>query len=317
MTSKLTRERIELIANFHRAMTLPPSHAEIEELARMALAAMDSESGCLPLDYLQGHKDGLEWAARLAEANHPETGDWLYDDPIELAKAIRKGPDMQPAQPVADSEPVIVVGDDGGDALSYRRLIQSFEPGTKLYRHAQPAPIAPVCTYPSGDGSLRWPCPVHPGSSPVIPDGYVMVPMRLTAENGAKGALSGEFSEIKFVNCPECFGDDECETCDGSGRIEITVPVTWTTIKEIWAKGVEHFAAAPQSPGSEPATVPGKWIPVSERMPESNGMYFGWDGKRVLEVYCFFGGFSANQFIHGEITHWMPLPAAPQEVNHG
>lgn len=84
------------------------------------------------------------------------------------------------------------------------------------------------------------------GNSPVIPDGYVMVPMRLTAENGAKGALSGEFSETKFINCPECFGDDECETCDGSGRIEITVPVTWTTIKEIWAKGVEHFAAAPQ-----------------------------------------------------------------------
>lgn len=36
----------------------------------------------------------------------------------------------------------------------------------------------------------------------VVPDGYVMVPMRLTAENGAKGALSGEFSETKFVNCP-------------------------------------------------------------------------------------------------------------------
>lgn len=80
----------------------------------------------------------------------------------------------------------------------------------------------------------------------VAPPGYVMVPMRLTAENGAKGALSSEFSETKFVNCSECFGDDECETCDGSGRIEITVPVSWTTIKEIWAKGVEHFAAAPQ-----------------------------------------------------------------------
>ncbi|MGK7151716.1 hypothetical protein ACSOTU_05540 [Klebsiella pneumoniae] len=89
-----------------------------------------------------------------------------------------------------------------------------------LYRHAQPAPV--------------------------VLDGYVMVPMRLTAENGAKGALSGEFSETKFVNCPECFGDDECETCDGSGRIEITVPVTWTTIKEIWAKGVEHFSATPR-----------------------------------------------------------------------
>ncbi|WP_370905973.1 hypothetical protein [Citrobacter koseri] len=61
----------------------------------------------LPLDYLQGHKDGLEWAAQLAEANHPQTGDWLYDDPTELAKAIRKGPDM----PFSDgNSPVIPDG---------------------------------------------------------------------------------------------------------------------------------------------------------------------------------------------------------------
>ncbi|HGP3906921.1 DUF551 domain-containing protein [Klebsiella pneumoniae] len=129
-------------------------------LFEIALAAMDSESWCLPLDYLQGHKDSLEWAAQLAEANHPETGDWLYDDPIELAKAIRKGPDMPPAQPVADSEPVIVVGDDGGDALSYRRLIQSFEPGTKLYLHAQPAPVVsgwiPVSERLPEEGGRYW-----------------------------------------------------------------------------------------------------------------------------------------------------------------
>ena len=84
------------------------------------------------------------------------------------------------------------------------------------------------------------------GNSPAVPDGWVTVPKKLTAENGAKGVLSGEFSETKFINCPECFGDDECETCDGSGRIEITVPVSWTNIKAIWAKGVEHFEAAPQ-----------------------------------------------------------------------
>ena len=136
--STITREQLlEIIETDHVQC------GEASYLARMALAAMDSEPVEMPLDYLQGHKDGLEWAARLAEANHPDTGDWLYDDPIELAKAIRKGPDMPPAQPVADSEPVIVVGDDGGDALSYRRLIQSFEPGTKLYRHPQPAPVVP------------------------------------------------------------------------------------------------------------------------------------------------------------------------------
>ncbi|WP_227640442.1 DUF551 domain-containing protein, partial [Klebsiella pneumoniae] len=142
------------------------------------------------------------------------------------------------------------------------------------------------------------------------------------AENGAKGALSGEFSETKFVNCSECFGDDECETCDGSGRIEITVPVTWTTIKEIWAKGVEHFAAAPQSPGSDPATVPGKWIPVSERMPIEFEAVIAFDGDQVYgeAMYSSDDGFTIDGYEPCDrlnlqnVTHWMELPAAPQEV---
>ncbi|HHV9784145.1 TPA: hypothetical protein ACUQ92_001778 [Escherichia coli] len=150
--------------------------------AAMLQAEPVSNSDELPLDYLQGHKDGLEWAAQLAEANHPQTGDWLYDDPIDLARAIRKGPDMPTVQA---------------------------------------------------------------GNYPVTPDGWVMVPKKLTAENGAKGVLSGEFSETTFISCPECFGDDDCDTCDGSGRIEIKVPVTWTTIKSIWDKGIAYFAAEP------------------------------------------------------------------------
>ena len=191
--STITRERARQIFLGNGP---EPSASEERELARMALAAMDSESGCLPLDYLQGHKDGLEWAAQLAEANHPETGDWLYDDPIELAKAIRKGPDMPLVQPVADSEPVIVVGDDGGDALSYRRLIQSFEPGTKLYRHAQPVPVVSadllhtaasaiedLLTTKDRTGAGVWfdlPFRLRSAANaqpaPVVPDGYVMVP---------------------------------------------------------------------------------------------------------------------------------------------
>ncbi len=104
--STITRERIQRIIRAIDSEAYDEeeirewlSSDEIMELARMALAAMDSEPVEMPLDYLQGHKDGLEWASQLAEANHPETGDWLYDDPIELAKAIRKGPDMPPAQP--------------------------------------------------------------------------------------------------------------------------------------------------------------------------------------------------------------------------
>ena len=140
--STITRERLlEIIVTGPEA-----SGAEQNELARMALAAMDSEPVELPLDYLQGHKDGLEWAARLAEANHPDTGDWLYDDPIELAKAIRKGPDMPPVQPVADSEPVAwgrfqETPTDGGYWIlyDYKPNCSGVEP---LYRHAQ-QPVVP------------------------------------------------------------------------------------------------------------------------------------------------------------------------------
>lgn len=150
MTSKLTRERLEKIKSWRETygagsnVMLPAEEAE--ELACLALAAMDSEPVEMPLDYLQGHKDGLEWAARLAEANHPETGDWLYDDPIELAKAIRKGPDMPPVQPAADSEPVAWLLSGGG-----AKNVVCFDSGnayadplrevTPLYRHAQPVPV--------------------------------------------------------------------------------------------------------------------------------------------------------------------------------
>lgn len=240
--STITREQLlEIIETDHVQC------GEASYLASMALAAMDSESECLPLDYLQGHKDGLEWAAQLAEANHPETGDWLYDDPIELAKAIRKGPDMPPEQPVEDSEPdrnpVLAYADSyrdmakqGVESVPIWSVITDLERNiAPLYRHARPAPVvpddvlkalqkvarirldmdgfdgdrrgiadclcdaeealievvnrraamlqaAPVCTCPSGDGSLRWPCPVHPGNSPVIPYGYVMVPINMTTE---------------------------------------------------------------------------------------------------------------------------------------
>lgn len=298
MTSKLTRERLQEIAEDGFL-----KHGESKELARMALAAMDSEYECLPLDYLQGHKDGLEWAAQLAEANHPETGDWLYDDPIELAKAIRKGPDMPPVQPAP------VVPDDVLKALQKVARIRLDMDGFDGDRRgiadclcdAEEALIevvnrrAAMFNHPeqhldmvdhSGDVNEKG----GDGNSPVIPDGW-------TCNDKANAALM----MLDRIETVDPVDDDRI---DGIKRI------------------VRELAAAPHDTPALNSiqsvdTVADRWIPVSERMPESNGVYFGWDGKRVLEVNCFFGGFSANQFIHGEITHWMPLPAAPQEVNHG
>lgn len=305
MTSKFSIDNTELlqrISSGEAVVGIDFGNIIIRELAAFRLAAMDSESGCLPLDYLQGHRDGLEWASQLAEANHPETGDWLYDDPIELAKAIRKGPDMPPSQPVADSEPVIVVGDDGGDALSYRRLIQSFEPGTKLYRHAQPAPVS------YSDFEEFWSAYIHPLAqddelkdfswgiwnacvsnsqpAPVVPDGYVMVPKEMTDEIGEAIAMQAN--------------------CCGGIALDIYDAM---------------LAAAPQSPGGDHATVPGKWIPVSERMPEVGDIVLTAMGGvvNVGETECsaancrFFTSVISGRELPA--THWMPLPAAPQEVS--
>ena len=79
---------------------------------------------------------------------------------------------------------------------------------------------------------------------------WVMVPRRLTAENGAKGLLSGEFCEHFEFKCYECddgmIDDEPCDDCDGRGTHRVKVPIEWTTIKAIHRMVVEHLAAAPQ-----------------------------------------------------------------------
>lgn len=104
-----------IVTSDHRMMEMPQVEAINAVTAMLHGAEPVSNRDELPLDYLQGHKDGLEWAALLAEANHPQTGDWLYDDPVELAKAIRKGPDMPESR--CGNSPVIP---DGWVACSER-----------------------------------------------------------------------------------------------------------------------------------------------------------------------------------------------------
>ena len=70
----------------------------------------------------------------------------------------------------------------------------------------------------------------------------ILMPRELTAENGAKAALIGEFSESVKVFCPDCLNDEldyECETCGGDGFVDQKVTVSWTTIKEIYKRAVQ------------------------------------------------------------------------------
>lgn len=280
--STITREQLlEIIETDHVQC------GEASYLARMALAAMDSEPVEMPLDYLQGHKDGLEWASQLAEANHPETGDWLYDDPIELAKAIRKGPDMPPAQPVADSEPyrnpVLAYADSyrdmakqGVESVPIWSVITDLERNiAPLYRHAQQPVVDADDNFYSWFGR-EW------------------------QEN---------YQHNQYTTAAKQMLGVMAESAWKAGRRAAMLAV---------APHDTHALNSLQSVDS----VAGKWIPVSERMPDDNSdvlctAEFDGPGDWRRKVGYWHEGEWVVYGASWTPTHWMPLPAAPQEVNHG
>ena len=75
----------------------------------------------------------------------------------------------------------------------------------------------------------------------------VRMPRTLTAENGAKALLIGEFYEEREneYHCRCGMGPDSCEICeltdDNMIPETLRMQVSWTTIKEIYKKAVEHF----------------------------------------------------------------------------
>lgn len=75
----------------------------------------------------------------------------------------------------------------------------------------------------------------------IVDNDSVLMPVRLAAENGGKHFFIGEFTES--INIPCCCGgnDPDCNFCKGSGYYKSTIPISWSTIKEIYKKAVKHF----------------------------------------------------------------------------
>ncbi|HHQ3127685.1 TPA: DUF551 domain-containing protein [Klebsiella pneumoniae] len=244
MTSKLTRERLEKIKSWRETygtgsnVMLPAEEAE--ELACLALAAMDSE----PVAYIDKQWTLVYYVPPMSMGL--KIGDKLYRH-------------AQPA-PVTEREPIAWLN----DAYLARGVVDG-EAGSEdagpgyipVYREAQPAPT--------------------------VPDAYVR-------DEHGRMMLNGV-----------------CEPKIGFGT-------GWNACRAAMLK------AQPQNaPQNIPEIIPG-WIPVSERMPEAEGHYLVWANASRIDGNCdhlaiatYQGGEWSNEF-NWLVTHWMPLPAAPQEV---
>ncbi|EOT7462998.1 DUF551 domain-containing protein [Klebsiella pneumoniae] len=116
---------------------------------------------------------------------------------------------------------------------------------------------------------------------------------------------------------------EECKTCDSIDEHAWNHGVL-AVIAKYESCRAAMLAAAPKSPGSEPATVPGKWIPVSEQMPEDEQevLTINRMGHRFVSFFdkhsgLFFDRLDAPAACcieHVLVTHWMQLPAGPKEV---
>lgn len=244
MTSKLTREQTQQIIDAADAVIT-------------ALAGTNDEV----------HKDDTDKMVRLWDDLNDR-----YAPPEVVRELARMALAVMDSEPVAVVEPsdYVTAAQLVGEGPARKAVHELYEGalriGDKLYRHAQQPVVPDEKSMPNplsmyavdavaaiaevkGWNACRA-AMLQAGNSPVIPDGYVMVPAKLTAENGAKSALLGEFNLEYTLTCHECFGEG-CEDCNDEGGWINSIPVDWTTIKAIWSKAVEHFVATQQEEKSE------------------------------------------------------------------
>lgn len=336
----------------------------IKELARMALAAIDSE----PVG--EFYEDGpLNWY-QISD------GDSVPDS--------RRIPLYRHAQPAPEMKPVgyLFVSDQGEIAYSPTNWgMHGFRLAGQIFGNidveSQPEPLvselsAPIAlddllsmaasaiedllehtdpntSYYSGvwadvPGKLRAAAILQAGNSPVIPDGYVMVPVPdefLSAEQNASGMF--ELSEDCMCRLAVALSQQSKGLVTPPGYVMVPKEPTDEMIAaamncdDVRFNSDESFCVQfgniyEAMLAAAPTGIPmnsSAWIPVSERMPEpnkfvlvSNGVWVGqglYDDSEHLESDEHWQD-EHREFInvlHYPVTHWMPLPNPPKEVPDG
>ncbi|EOA1824959.1 DUF551 domain-containing protein [Raoultella planticola] len=284
MTSKLTRERLEDLAAVQSGFNLRiATHEESQELARMALAAMDGEQ--LAIENFRSAMEGIGHIRRTLE----ETFGGLHGTHVEPAV-------------LAECKAIC-------DAIY------------AAYRHAQPAPVVPNglrlalsnagIAAPESDEMLAATCEKHIQalvtwvkdrkpfqSAPVVP----------SFEEWLSAANRKPLGWVKDA-MREAY--DACRAAMLQTGISAVIPDGYRL------QPISEYEAMCATVNSD--EWPQRWIPVSEQMPEDRTQVILWDAE-IGEVTSGHYSHKTHTFYHcgdaieNEITHWMSPPCAPQEV---
>ncbi|HBQ2025495.1 TPA: DUF551 domain-containing protein [Klebsiella pneumoniae] len=232
-----------------------------------------------------------EWVAQFDEDGGCDATDRQLEALIRQSLAAM---DSEPAAPVA--EVVSIYGDP--EAFGEREIrplvgIQQMPYGTKLYRHAQPAPVVPdkmtaivkdEAEYVEGWNACR--------AAMLNPD---------KARKKIRVIVLGASIGAGFDATASGYSPAQSDCCPAQNHV------------------------SPEQNGDTPAQSQG-WIPVSEQMPPSRhevlvGRWWGEKPRWCCKWATYIPGHPDSQssgwLIPGASwtpTHWMPLPAAPQEV---
>lgn len=234
--STITRERLAKIKSWSETygagsnVMLPAEEAEA--LALIALAAMDGEPVAYSLIFR--NMDGAlnnyintntTFSTREKAEAYGKGGSYEVrsDGRLEWVPNPALDPVVVPLYRHAQPVPVVPVVPDVMEPTieAIKRILPTSNPdeyaaciGADMWNACLAAMLqtSPVCTCPSGDGSLRWPCSVHPGNSPAIPDCW------------CRTCRSVVLNDMRFVVCPDC-GNKRCprandhrNSCTGSNE---------------------------------------------------------------------------------------------------
>lgn len=268
--STITKQAVQAVADLKAGYTL--GHADVailNELARIALASLEAE----PVAWLLsggGAKNHVSFDSGNAYADPLREVTPLYTAPlapVSVPDAMEMDDDFDSAFEHGKAvgwnayRASMLQGSDGTLTNEGTITATQFKPVADLYGLTSPTGGETSFTFDAVEArdfiDGGWSCQEYvelerfqeavSGNSPVIPDGFCIMPKKLTAENGGKGALSGEFHVTNRIVCQSC-GGEGCEDCNDEGGWDAEIPVSWDTIKRIHEAAVEacSLPAAPQ-----------------------------------------------------------------------